>query len=85
MLFRSLRDQALVQLSELLDSGHEGAIFLGSARMDGKIAHLGDWCEILPWNPMNEGHAHDHSRWLRSNSDTVFEEIGEDGEDNQSK
>ncbi|MEL0267482.1 MAG: PD-(D/E)XK nuclease family protein [Euryarchaeota archaeon] len=80
-----LRDQALVQLSELLDSGHEGAIFLGSARMDGKIAHLGDWCEILPWNPMNEGHAHDHSRWLRSNSDTVFEEIGEDGEDNQSK
>jgi len=80
-----LRDQALVHLSELLDSGHEGAIFLGSARMDGRIAHLGDWCEILPWNPMNEGHARDYSRWLRSNSDTVFGEIGEDGEDNQSK
>ena len=52
---------------------------------EGNTIYLGDWCEILPWNPMNEGHAHDHSRWLRSNSDTVFEEIGEDGEDNQSK
>ena len=80
-----LRDQALTQMSELLDSGHEGAIFLGSARMDGRIAHLGDWCEVLPWNPINEGHARDYSRWLRSNSDTIFEEIGDEGEDNQSK
>ena len=52
--------------------------------MDGRIAHLGDWCGITAWT-MNEGHARDYSRWLRSNSDTVFEEIGEDGEDNQSK
>jgi hypothetical protein len=79
-----LRDQALVQMSELLDSGHTGAVFLGSARMDGRVAHLGDWCEVLPWSPMTEGHAHDHSRRLRTNSDTILEGIGEDGEQSQS-
>jgi hypothetical protein len=79
-----LRDQALVQLTSLLDSGHEGAIFLGSARMDGRVAHMGDWCEVLPWEPINEGHAYDHSRWIRKNSDTIFEGIGDDGEHNQS-
>jgi hypothetical protein len=79
-----LRDQALVQMSELIDSGHEGPIFLGSVRMDGRVAHLGDWCEILPWSPILEGHARDHSRWLRTNSDTIFDGIGEDGESNQS-
>jgi len=79
-----LRDQALTQMSELLDSGHQGPIFLGSARMDGRVAHLGDWCEVLPWSPLLEGHARDYSRSLRTNSDTIFEGIGDDGEQSQS-
>ena len=49
-----LRDQALTQMQELIDSGYEGPIFLGSARVDGKIFHLGDWCEVLPWSPLLE-------------------------------
>ncbi len=47
-----LRDQALTQMQELIDSGYEGPVFLGSARVDGKIFHLGDWCEVLPWSPL---------------------------------
>ena len=47
-----LRDQALTQMQELIESGHEGPIFLGSARVDGKIVHMGDWCEVLPWTPL---------------------------------
>jgi len=47
-----LRDQALDQMRELMDSGYEDAIFLGSVRVDGKIVHLGDWCEVLPWTPL---------------------------------
>jgi hypothetical protein len=47
-----LRDQALDQMRELMDSGYDGAIFLGSVRVDGKIVHLGDWCEVLPWTPL---------------------------------
>ena len=78
------REQARVQMSERIGSGHEGPIFLGSVRMDERVAHLGDWSEILPWSPILEGHARDHSRWLRTNSDTIFDGIGEDGESNQS-
>jgi hypothetical protein len=47
-----LRDQALDQMRELMDSDYDGAIFLGSVRVDGKIVHLGDWCEVLPWTPL---------------------------------
>ena len=47
-----LKDQALDQMRELMDSGYEDAIFLGSVRVDGKIVHLGDWCEVLPWTPL---------------------------------
>ena len=47
-----LRDQALTQMQELIESGPEGPIFLGSARVDGKIVHMGDWCEVLPWTPL---------------------------------
>ncbi len=84
LLLQLDKDQALTQMSELLDSGHEGPIFLGSARMDGRVAHLGDWCEVLPWSPLLEGHARDYSRSLRTNSDTIFEGIGDDGEQSQS-
>ena len=47
-----LRDQALVHMRELNDSGHEGPIFIGSAKADGKVMHLGDWSEVLPWTPL---------------------------------
>lgn len=47
-----LRDQALEQLRAIASSDSDGALFLGSARVDGKIMHLGDWSEVLPWSPM---------------------------------
>jgi hypothetical protein len=47
-----LRDQALEQLRTLASSDFDGALFLGSARVDGKIMHLGDWSEVLSWSPM---------------------------------
>ena len=47
-----LSNQPLNQLRELQDKGYEGPLFLGSTRIDGEIRHLGDWSEILPWNPL---------------------------------
>ncbi len=47
-----LRGQALEQLRALASSDSDGVLFLGSARVDGKIMHLGDWSEVLPWSPM---------------------------------
>ena len=49
-----LRDQALSQMRDLVDSGHQGPVYLGSAKADGKVMHLGDWSEILPWAPINK-------------------------------
>jgi hypothetical protein len=49
-----LRDQALSQMRELVNSGFQGPIYLGSAKADGKVMHLGDWSEILPWTPLNK-------------------------------
>ena len=41
-------------MRELVDSGYQGPVYLGSAKADGKIMHLGDWSEILPWSPLNK-------------------------------
>ncbi len=49
-----LANAPLNQLRELYSEGYDGALFLGSARMDGKTRHLGDWSEILPWTPLLE-------------------------------
>ena len=47
-----LSNQPLDQLRELQNNGYEGPLFLGSTRIDGEIRHMGDWSEILPWNPL---------------------------------
>ena len=47
-----VKDRAFEQISELISSGYEGPIFLGSIRAEGKIIHLGDWSEILRWSPL---------------------------------
>ena len=47
-----LSNQPLDQLRELQNNGYDGPLFLGSTRIDGEIRHLGDWSEILPWNPL---------------------------------
>mgnify|MGYP001158401239 FL=1 len=49
-----IRDQALSQMRQLVDSGYQGPVFLGSAKADGKVMHLGDWSEVLPWSPINK-------------------------------
>ncbi len=47
-----LKDRALEKMRKMKSSGFEGHLFLGSARVDGKVMHLGDWSEILPWSPL---------------------------------
>ncbi|MBI87622.1 MAG: hypothetical protein CMB67_01145 [Euryarchaeota archaeon] len=47
-----LKDKAHEKMIEIQSSGGNPHLFLGSARVDGKIMHLGDWSEILPWSPM---------------------------------
>ena len=47
-----LKDQALEKMRHLEETGFEGPLFLGSARVGGKTMHLGDWSEILPWSPL---------------------------------
>ena len=42
-------------LEELLDSGHQGPIFLGSAMTNRNSWRIGHWCDVLPWNPIPDG------------------------------
>ena len=62
-----IRDQAKIQMNELLNSGYEGPIFLGSSRVDGKIVHLGDWSEVLPWSPLLFSQRENQSRMSSRN------------------
>ena len=50
-----VRDRAKLQLDSLIEEGYDGAVFIGSARMTTKVLHLGDWSEILKWQPLLEG------------------------------
>ena len=49
-----IKGRALSQIKALISSDFEGAVFLGSARSQGQIIHLGDWSEVLPWSPLLE-------------------------------
>jgi len=39
-------------LESLLQNGHQGAIFLGSAMMNRDVWRVGSWCDVLPWAPI---------------------------------
>lgn len=47
-----LKDGALEQMKKIIDYIGDDPIFLGSARVSGKVLHLGDWSEILLWSPL---------------------------------
>ncbi len=47
-----LKDGALEQMKKIMDYIGDDPIFLGSARVSGKVLHLGDWSEILSWSPL---------------------------------
>ncbi len=49
-----LKGRALEKIKQLEQDELDGYLFLGSARADGKIVHMGDWSEILPWKPLLE-------------------------------
>ncbi|MBT3601040.1 MAG: hypothetical protein HOE00_05465 [Euryarchaeota archaeon] len=49
-----LKDSAFEQISDLISSEYDGPIYLGSARAEGKIIHLGYWSEVLKWSPLLE-------------------------------
>ena len=39
-------------LEALLDAGHQGPLFLGSAMMNRDVWRVGPWCDVLPWAPI---------------------------------
>ena len=39
-------------LEELLESGHQGPIFIGSAMTNRNSWRAGHWCDVLPWSPI---------------------------------
>ena len=39
-------------LEELLETGHTGPIFLGSAMTNRNSWRVGHWCDVLPWSPI---------------------------------
>lgn len=47
-----LKDKSLEKLVEISKNKPDIELFLGSIRFDGKTAHLGDWSEIIEWNPL---------------------------------
>ena len=47
-----LKGQALEKIKQFEKDEPAGHLFLGSVRADGKIVHLGDWSEVLPWAPL---------------------------------
>ena len=49
-----LKGQALEQIKQFEQDELEGFLFLGSVRVQGRIVHLGDWSEVLPWSPILE-------------------------------
>ena len=42
-------------LEELLETGHQGPIFLGSAMTNRHSWRVGHWCDVLPWSPIPDG------------------------------
>jgi hypothetical protein len=39
-------------LEELLESGHKGPLFIGSAMMKRGTCRVGHWCDVLAWSPI---------------------------------
>ncbi len=46
------KGQALEQIKQLDEDELSAPLFVGSYRVDGKIVHLGDWSEVIPWSPI---------------------------------
>ena len=42
-------------LDEVLATGHQGPIYLGSIMTQGRAWRIGHWCDVLPWNPLPDG------------------------------
>ncbi len=42
-------------LETLQNSGHQGAMFLGSVMTGRGTWRIGSWCDVLPWNPLPDG------------------------------
>ena len=43
---------ALNHLHKILEEDWKGAVFIGSAKADGQVWKVGDWCDVLPWKPI---------------------------------
>ena len=41
-------------LLELLATGHQGPIFIGSAMTNRKTWRVGHWCDVLAWSPISD-------------------------------
>lgn len=47
--------RGLEALNELLKSGHQGPIYLGSVMTNGRVWRIGHWCDVLGWAPIPDG------------------------------
>ena len=42
-------------LDEVLATGHQGPIYLGSIMTQARAWRIGHWCDVLPWTPLPDG------------------------------
>ncbi|HJL96559.1 MAG TPA: PD-(D/E)XK nuclease family protein [Candidatus Poseidoniaceae archaeon] len=48
-------DRGKEALEEVLATGHQGPIYLGSIMTQSRAWKIGHWCDVLPWNPLPDG------------------------------
>lgn len=49
----TFKGQSKKRMQELIDSDHQGPVFIGSAMAGGRPTwNIGGWCDILPWTPI---------------------------------
>jgi len=47
-----IKDSALEQIMSINSTSNGIPLFIGSCRVSGSVMHLGDWSEIIPWDPL---------------------------------
>ncbi len=43
---------SLENIRRLVEEGWQGAVFIGSVKIDRDVWRVGEWCDVLPWQPI---------------------------------
>ena len=43
---------SLANVRRLVEEGWQGAVFIGSVKTDRDVWRVGEWCDVLPWQPI---------------------------------